>query len=505
VTDERTKSWSGPATARQRRRWVVAAIAAAVAVGLAVWLRVAGRERPERSPMRMTTVKRGVFREVLIQNGRLEAKNIRSVFAQVSGAITWMIAEGTVVKEGDEIVRQDDTQLRRDLDNYIERSYKPAQFALSSEMLTLESTRVELDLSVKHAEINLKLAELARRELEERYADDLEVARLDAQIARIEAEAAQHALDVNAPLVEKGVVSESVLGGLTVTALNAKATEEEAMERLKRLEAGPTILERRAADNAVEIAQDSLATAQFNREADLAIHEAEVAEAKAGLEKAEIEKRQLEQAIEKAVVRAPMSGAVVYVNVWKGSGEMSPIKLGETRTRGQDLLKMADVSTLEVHMLVAEPDALRIKREQAAKIRFVAFPDLALPARVTYVSPDAFDKNQKLGPLALAKLGEAGVKVLEVRLTLLETDPRLRLGLSAVAEIETFSLDNALMIPMSALVFDDGGTYCWVKAGSGFRRTQVKISRCNEMEAVVESGVAEGDVLLDEPAVHEYY
>ena len=505
MADKPASAWSERTYIRRRRR-LGGGIIALLAIVLAVLVFMALRKpKTESVPLHMVPVERSTFREVLYQNGKVEASKVRSVFSQVKGTITWMIQEGTVVKENDEIVRMDDSDYRRTLDEFMDQSYKPAKFALESDTQTLENKRVELDISVKLAEIALKQVELSKKQLFEKYAEDLEVARIDAEMAGVQAAIAQRAVDVNKPLVEKGFVAENALSTLTVDALNAEATHIESSERVRRLEEGPTPLEVRAVDTAVAVARQNLETAQFDRDADLAIYEAEVAEAKAGLDRVEIEKHRNEQAVEKCSVKAPVPGVVVFVNVWKGSDDLSPIQIGETRTRGADLLKMADTSSLEIQMLLGEPDALKVHPDQKAMVHFVAFPDLELPAHVTFISPDAFDKNQKLGSLALQKLGEAGVRVVEVHLTLDKEDPRIRLGLTAVAEIGISQVDDVLVLPVSALVTDADGIHCWLAVGKNLERVSVEVSHWNETTAVVSSGLKEGDEVLDAPVLHGYH
>lgn len=507
MTTDKQSSWSERTFVKKRRRSrrLIAVASGFVIVGLAIIVSRQGDPEDVQPRLAAVRVARKPYEEILQQNGRLEAQDVRSVFTRVTGTITWKIAEGTHVHEGTTIVRFDDTEMRQKLEDYMEQSYKPGEFALESDTQTLENKKIELALEIKLAGLRLEIAHLGRKRLLERYADDLEIATLNMGIAAKDAAIAQLAVDVNGPLVKKGMVAANTLSTLTVDALNAKARHEEAVEKVRRLKLGPTPLELRAADNTIRVAEENLETARFNHDADIAIYEAEVAHARAQLERLEIWKRQNEEQIEKCEIKAPLPGVVVYVNVWKGGGDLSPINVGETRSRGSDLLKMADTTTLQVHMLLTEPDALKVHVGQKAKVRFVAFPDLVVPATVTYVSPDAFDKNIKLGPLALAKLGEAGVNVVEVRVTLDEKDPRIRLGLSAVAEITISNRDNVLVVPMSTIVDDDTGFHVWRKSGSGFSKTAVKVSDYNEMEAVVSEGLMEGEELLDAPLVHGYH
>jgi multidrug efflux pump subunit AcrA (membrane-fusion protein) len=54
---------------------------------------------------------------------------------------------------------------------------------------------------------------------------------------------------------------------------------------------------------------------------------------------------------------------------------------------------------------------------------------------------------------------------------------------------------NVLVIPYESIGTESGHSFVWLKNGSGFEQRAVKIGRRNDLNAVVESGLAEGDVI----------
>jgi len=54
---------------------------------------------------------------------------------------------------------------------------------------------------------------------------------------------------------------------------------------------------------------------------------------------------------------------------------------------------------------------------------------------------------------------------------------------------------NVLVVPYQSIGAESGHSFVWLKNGSGFEKRTVKIGRRNDLNAVVESGLAEGDVI----------
>ena len=157
---------------------------------------------------------------------------------------------------------------------------------------------------------------------------------------------------------------------------------------------------------------------------------------------------------------------------------------------GQSIVIIPQVEHLRGEgMLVNEVDAFRIRPSMKAIVRPVALPGVELPGRVRSVSFQAFDKNEKLGHLALKKAGKAGVSVVEVEVELLENDPRVKLGFTAMVEIVLEEIPSAVLVPASAILHEGDQAYCLTADG---RKKRVKVVGSNELARAVE-GLEEGE------------
>jgi macrolide-specific efflux system membrane fusion protein len=267
---------------------------------------------------------------------------------------------------------------------------------------------------------------------------------------------------------------------------------------------GATADQKRVADLSVADAEQVLATARFNQKADAEIAKANLELAQIELENFKLTLDEKQRYCAEAEVKAPARGRVAFVDVWKGSrGTASPIRIGESRNRGQDLCKIADVSALRVQTRVSEADVKRVSIGKTATVRLPAVPGKQFKARVSEVALVALDKNRALSSLAVKHSGQAFVNVVQVHLIFegLSDEDRgqMRLGLTCEVSIEHGEEREALLIPWSAVLFaPDGQAGVEVRGGFGRpARRPVKLGGGDALRVEVLEGLTEGDWVLD--------
>jgi len=197
-------------------------------------------------------------------------------------------------------------------------------------------------------------------------------------------------------------------------------------------------------------------------------------------------------------VPAPRDGIVVFMDVYKAEGqEPSRVQVGETRWRSGELLQIADMSEVLVRIPVNEVDIRSVAVGQKAAVRLLAYPERTYHGEVAKISSFAEDKNVKLGPLAVYRNGYAGVSVVDVFVRFLDADENVRLGSTAQVSIVTNRLNGVPTVPLTAVRSQNGTEYCWLADSEPPRRQPVKLGPANERDAVLLSGLAEGDRILD--------
>jgi len=189
----------------------------------------------------------------------------------------------------------------------------------------------------------------------------------------------------------------------------------------------------------------------------------------------------------KMVVRSPMQGVVVYNTIWLG-GRMGTVQEGDQVRPGVPFLQVVDPSQLEVRVEVNQVDLRNVHLGQKAEMHLDAYPGLALPATLEQLSP----------------LGHQGqfselVRTFAMQFAVQGQDQRLLPDLSAALDLDLGSASKELVVPRQSIGCEEKKCFVWVKSGGSFDKREVKVGRTNDLEAVVLSGLAEGDVVRRGP------
>lgn len=195
-------------------------------------------------------------------------------------------------------------------------------------------------------------------------------------------------------------------------------------------------------------------------------------------------------------VKAPASGSVVALNAVTGAS----VGTGGTTSSGAEgggsgpLVQIADLSQMTVKVQVNEVDISRIAVGQAARVTFSALPGTMLDAQVTRISTTA-----TADPYG----GSGGVVTYDVELLIPEPAPELKPGMTASVEILMQSVPDALTVPVSALMTDDGVSYyVYVMSDpetEAVERRDVSVPAQSDTTAVIEGDVSEGDLVVLDP------
>lgn len=195
-------------------------------------------------------------------------------------------------------------------------------------------------------------------------------------------------------------------------------------------------------------------------------------------------------------VKAPASGSVVALNAVTGAS----VGTGGTTSSGAEgggsgpLVQIADLSQMTVKVQVNEVDISRIAVGQAARVTFSALPGTMLDAQVTRISTTA-----TADPYG----GSGGVVTYDVELLIPEPAPELKPGMTASVEILMQSVPDALTVPVSALMTDDGVSYyVYVMSDpetEAVERRDVSVPAQSDTTAVIEGDVSDGDLVVLDP------
>jgi HlyD family secretion protein len=279
--------------------------------------------------------------------GNVDLANVQQVVLQVQGTVvTVPVRVGDVVKPGDLLVALDTTDL--------ERSVQQAEASVAASQAALDKlTQPPLPADLAAAKANLVAAQEAYTQLLAGQTEDqltvLATTMLKDQVAVAQA---QTAFDQVAWRNDVGTTTEAAtLQQATLDFQNAKAAYEQAI-------APPTPDLVAAAKAKIVAAEDTVAQLLAGgTDADRRAAEANLKQAQLTLEQAQLD-------LARATVRAPISGAVLAVNV----------QAGQAVSSGFSAFSLGDLNSLEATVNVAEVDIPRVKVGNQAQIALDALP-----------------------------------------------------------------------------------------------------------------------------------
>jgi len=152
-----------------------------------------------------------------------------------------------------------------------------------------------------------------------------------------------------------------------------------------------------------------------------------------------------EDQLSRCRIVAPMDGVIIRKNAEVGEVAIS----GTLNNQGSLLMTIADLSVMETEVDVDETDVVHVEMGQEVEVSLDAFPARKFKGRVTRIGNSAIQMAAAPGQRQSADY--------KVEVTLLETDSKIRPGLSATARITTAVREDVLSVPIQSLVVREIG------------------------------------------------
>lgn len=149
----------------------------------------------------------------------------------------------------------------------------------------------------------------------------------------------------------------------------------------------------------------------------------------------------------KTIAIAPFNGIVTNLPVREGETVVPGIQ----DTNGSVLMTLADVSVITAEVKVDETDIVNVTLGQPADVTVDAIPGKVFKGHVTEVGDQALLRSTGLATSQTTS-GQEEAKDFKVVITLDHPSDELKPGLSTTAKIVTATRENAVVIPIQALV-----------------------------------------------------
>lgn len=357
--------------------------------------------------------------------GKLEPREFIELRNQVgtSMMITWLVPEGTTVRDGDLIVEFDDSILATEADNK-----KMLAMNSRADLLDAESALIALNSDYNSA------CELAKQKLLFAEKDQKrQLAELERALAGAKRQlgVAEQKLKLSQERLQSLRSSQTATGDseheLNLQIISAQVSVEDAREKTEMLDGPEREYRKDLATLNVREAELSLERIESNFKLQEANAKAGLQLKKEKLDLAEQLCENIKQQLEACQVFAPQSGKVEYVRVQDRRGNYFEIRPGAIIRDRQAVARLPNMEQLQLGVMIEEAEIMQIQTGQPARILFDALPDRIFEGKVVHITTYASPTS----------LGGPTVRQYEVTVSLDNRPDDVQLGMTANVEIVT--------------------------------------------------------------------
>lgn len=381
-------------------------------------------------------------------HGSFEAMQSVAVGAKVGGRVTLVtVSDGSPVRRGQTIAMVDTTSLMAE----VQRAQAGVDAALSAKLQAQTQAAMspeQTQAAIKQAEAGLKAArarlDLVRkgpREQEKRSAQD----RVNA--AKSAMEKAKADLERFRKLYEQDAVAKADLDAAQLAYDTALSNYQTALEMLDMTLEGSRPEEVRQAEEAVTQASEQLRNARASSMMD-SVRKQQVVQADAQLREARARLTQARQALSDASIIAPVDGFV--------SGR--PAQVGQVVSPGTPLAQIVSLNGVYLEGQIPEGEIAKVTTGLQVRVNVASYQNKTFEGTVVAVRPVA----DSLGRLFTA------------RIAVNDPSKLLRPGMFADASLVLGRTDDAILLPVDAIISKENKTYVFVDSGGKAKRIEIK-------------------------------
>ncbi|GEM_PF-3720535 len=399
-------------------------------------------------------------------------EEILKVSPQLPGKVVNVkVKEGDFVKAGDLLMKLDDEELKLSKEQAV-KAHESVQTRKKQLLVASEIEEKSLELGIAQAQEALNQVK-AKAKMIETGARPQERKQLQALVdmSKVRLESTKRELDRMGSLLQSEVIPKQSFEQVEDGHKVAEAQYRQALEQLHLLNLGARSEDRDAIESAV-------------RQTEIAVEMARIAArrvetTKIELEALELSAQQAAVAVEMAELalgwtelRAPAEGRVEQVLVEEGAVVGAGIPAFVVMQRGKT----------EIQVLLREEERLMVKNGAPAEVSFDALPgEGPFPAKVHRIA-EAADSATGLFPVLL--MGDEALH------------KRLSPGMFVRGRLVVGQKPNALVVPASAVLRNEGKKVCYVEENGKAGKRYVETGQRYPDRVEVVSGLAVGERLI---------
>ncbi|MEQ1860481.1 MAG: HlyD family efflux transporter periplasmic adaptor subunit [Chthoniobacteraceae bacterium] len=454
-----------------RRQWLISGASLVLLVVAVVTVRA--KRSPQRAMMRMdgsaesmiATVTSGPFVQEVVERGEVQSSHSVEIRCEVAArgsggvSIIEIVPEGSYVKEGDFLVKLDDSAL---------------QFEHNQQEISSNTSRS----MVVEAQADYDGAKLAMDEyLNGPFRQDEQMLESEEFVQQEDVRRAEEYFRYSQRLAARGYTTEVQLEADRFGVEKARkslAVVRTKLEVLRNFTKVKTTTQLRAS---VETSEARLRTRENTYNLDTE------------------RLARIKDYIAKCEIKAPCAGQVIYANDGASATNGDPlIAEGKTVRERQVMIRLPDPQQMRVLARVNEARIDNVKKGMFVHVSVDAFPDGQLYGVV-----------QSVGEYPLpAHIPYSTVKEYAAEITIKDPPKALRSGMTAKVAIQVATIDQAVQVPLQAVLNRDSRYFCLVPDEAGHMEVrEVELGLANDATVVIKKGLAPDERVLLAPQNYE--
>jgi len=438
-------------------------------------------------------VRRGPLRISVVERGNLKAKDAVSLKCELEGrpTILSLVAEGTRVTAGTLLVELDSSQLEDGLVSQgISLQNAEANFTKARENLAIQALQNTSDVAGGEQALTFANSDLTKY-LQGDWPQQLQESDEAILLAKEEIKRAEDKVKWSEELESKGFLTRTELEGDRLAFERTRISRDQAERKKQLLIEFDHPKEKARLEGAVAEAERELERTRLQAASRIIDYESDERTSKARLDLEREKHEKITSQIEKAKIFAPVDGMVVYGRQSGGRwSNKEPIAEGTEVRERQEIISIPTAGGMVAEASIHESVLKQVKVGQKVKISVDAIPGKSFEGEVSFLAVLPDQNSYWANP---------DLRVYRSEITFVGGSDEMRPGMSCSLEILIEDLEDAVFVPVQAVLPHDGTLVCFVSEGGGTEMRKVTAGKNNERWVEILDGLVEGEIVLLSP------
>ena len=444
----------------------------------------------------VSSVVRGPLTISVSERGTIKARQQEIIKCLVEGQTTiiFLVDEGVAVKKGDLLIELDSSKLQdTKVNQQILVQNAEANFIRARENLEVVKNQAIAD--VAKAQLDAQFAKEDLRNYDDgSYPNEVRTAENKITIANEEVQRAAEKLRWTEVLYGEKYVSQTELQADRLSQKKTQLDLELAQDSLRLLK--EYSYKRKVDEMKSTVEQTTMALERAKRKAlaDLAQAEADLKAKESEFQRQTSQLAKTTKQIGSCQMFAPTNGLVVYATTGQGGfRQQEPLNEGVTVRERQDLIYLPTATDMMAEVKIHESNLSKITVGLPVAIVIDALPGQSFMGRVSRIAPLPDGASMWMNP---------DLKVYNTEIVLNGDGSALKTGMSCMAQIIVESHQDAIHVPIQAIVRENGQPMAYVLKNGKVEPRKVTLGLDNNNRVHIIAGLLQDEQVLTTPPIN---